>query len=328
MLLSRFVEFECRTSEDVNRQANFHASGSTFKLRKRESSNGFLFKSHVARTRDVSLVSSRTNRDNDVTTGVNIGMGQIFQIEGKTRWRWGQTDLINDLSSGGCLVPPHTACHVHSPADVEVLSLFIEPQALRTKLSALIGEADRELQFDYAAPGDSNKMCSLQQATVRLAMEMDDAHQSAFNSAIMNEMTQSLIIRFLLSHSHNQSHRFRIPEGRLATGQVHRIETYLIDNWDKPFTIEDAVADLQISARTIFRALNKSQGCSPMTFVRNVRLDKARAMLMNGDHTTSVLSIAIRCGFQSFGHFARNYRERYGELPSNTLRQRFKTMHG
>jgi transcriptional regulator GlxA family with amidase domain len=33
-----------------------------------------------------------------------------------------------------------------------------------------------------------------------------------------------------------------------------------------------------------------------------------------------VTGVAFACGFQNLGHFARDYRLRFGELPSETLK--------
>ena len=56
-----------------------------------------------------------------------------------------------------------------------------------------------------------------------------------------------------------------------------------------------------------------------MAFVKSVRLGHARRMLQEPDRTTSVVSVAFACGFLNPGHFARDYRLAFGELPSMTL---------
>jgi transcriptional regulator GlxA family with amidase domain len=50
-----------------------------------------------------------------------------------------------------------------------------------------------------------------------------------------------------------------------------------------------------------------------------VRLRHAREMLGAGDPEASVTSVAFVCGFGNLGHFARDYRETFGERPSETL---------
>ncbi|MBZ9655049.1 helix-turn-helix domain-containing protein [Phyllobacterium lublinensis] len=78
------------------------------------------------------------------------------------------------------------------------------------------------------------------------------------------------------------------------------------------------------SARSLFYSFKKSRGVSPMTFVKQVRLRKARSMLTGPNPATSVTSVAIACGFSNLGHFARYYCSAFGEHPSDTLRKAFR----
>ena len=56
-----------------------------------------------------------------------------------------------------------------------------------------------------------------------------------------------------------------------------------------------------------------------MAFARMVRLRHARERLSAPDPETSVTTVAFACGFGNLGHFARDYREAFGERPSVTL---------
>jgi transcriptional regulator GlxA family with amidase domain len=71
----------------------------------------------------------------------------------------------------------------------------------------------------------------------------------------------------------------------------------------------------------LFRAFDKLRGCSPMAFARQVRLERARGLLLKPDDASSVTGIALMCGFSNLGHFAAAYRDRFGELPSQTLQR-------
>lgn len=58
-----------------------------------------------------------------------------------------------------------------------------------------------------------------------------------------------------------------------------------------------------------------------MAFLKDVRLRHARMMLKRIDRPPSVTETAITCGFGNLGHFARDYFERFGERPSDTLKR-------
>lgn len=61
---------------------------------------------------------------------------------------------------------------------------------------------------------------------------------------------------------------------------------------------------------------------SPMAYVRIRRLDAvSRALLALGPEETSVTEIATDHGFFHLSRFAADYRRRFGEFPSETLRR-------
>ena len=117
------------------------------------------------------------------------------------------------------------------------------------------------------------------------------------------------------------------PDGQLlerqppsiAPWQVRRVEDYIAANWDQPIGVEDLAAATGASVRSIFRTFKQCRGYSPMEFVKQVRLRRAHEMLTCGDTTTSVTDVAFACGFGDLGRFSKDYRARFGALPSATL---------
>ncbi len=61
-------------------------------------------------------------------------------------------------------------------------------------------------------------------------------------------------------------------------------------------------------------------GTGPATVLREVRLARAHRALVEAGATT-VADVAHACGFGHLGRFAHDYRDRYGELPSDTARR-------
>jgi transcriptional regulator GlxA family with amidase domain len=56
-----------------------------------------------------------------------------------------------------------------------------------------------------------------------------------------------------------------------------------------------------------------------MEYLRGVRLELARRMLVDTAIITTVADAAIAAGFTHLGRFAAEYRRRFGERPSQTL---------
>ena len=60
-----------------------------------------------------------------------------------------------------------------------------------------------------------------------------------------------------------------------------------------------------------------------MTYLRHLRLHRVRAELADASRVRSAAAVtaaASRWGFMHFGRFAQQYRQLFGEAPSQTLR--------
>lgn len=62
-------------------------------------------------------------------------------------------------------------------------------------------------------------------------------------------------------------------------------------------------------------------GCGPIQWVRRQRLEKARQDLLNPAPGESVASVANRYNFSSLSVFSRDFRLRFGIVPSKVLRE-------
>ena len=115
--------------------------------------------------------------------------------------------------------------------------------------------------------------------------------------------------------------------GRIANGvapwYVRRVEEYIELHADRPLRIEDMAAVAGVSERTLYGGFRTWRGLSPKAYLKAIRLDRARTELLGVDaRALSVADIARSCGFRHLGNFARDYRVRFGERPSETRRFR------
>ena len=76
-----------------------------------------------------------------------------------------------------------------------------------------------------------------------------------------------------------------------------------------------------LSARALQRQFKTFLGKAPHEALRDIRFDAARRQLLLGKPATKVMDVATACGFPHFGRFSIEYRRRYNETPSQTLRR-------
>jgi AraC-like DNA-binding protein len=219
---------------------------------------------------------------------------------------------------GGAAGPGATAL-LDYRAGFEHVFLKIPPEALNRKLAALLGTPPGTLlklrgEYDKAA-------LAAQFRFLCFVISELDRSEDVPPPLLLAEYDQALMVAYLCANLSNYSDRLNAKAPTVAPWQVARATEYVEANWDQPITIEALAEATESSARSLFAAFRKSRGCSPMAFVRHVRLLHAKELLALAAPGTSVNSVALRCGFQSPGHFAKKYSILFGELPSETLKR-------
>jgi AraC-like DNA-binding protein len=92
-------------------------------------------------------------------------------------------------------------------------------------------------------------------------------------------------------------------------------------NVERNWNAVDLAAVAGVSSRTLQRQFRSFLGKVPRAVLRDVRLECARRELLQGPPDTKVMDVALRCGFPHFGRFSSEYRRRYSETPSQTLKR-------
>jgi AraC-like DNA-binding protein len=190
---------------------------------------------------------------------------------------------------------------------------------LRRKLETVLGiDINSPLQFDATDRVRNPNINLLRELAFDIASKAETVIPDA-SPIVLSEMGQTWQLALLSGAPHNFSHLLAAESKNIAPWQVRRAVDYIESNWRKPLLIEDIAAAIEVSSRSLFKTFKTSMGVSPMVYVRKVRLKKANRMLLLATRETSVAGVAYACGFRNAGHFAKDYREAFGESPSVTL---------
>lgn len=104
---------------------------------------------------------------------------------------------------------------------------------------------------------------------------------------------------------------------------IRRAEAFMEEHLDQDIGVQDIVASSGASLRTLYRGFEQARGTTPMGFLRELRLERAHAQLAESSPSSiRVTDVALRWGFGHLSEFAARYRERFGCLPSQTLRRK------
>lgn len=79
------------------------------------------------------------------------------------------------------------------------------------------------------------------------------------------------------------------------------------------FSVEQLCRLIFMSHSQLHRKLDALTGCSPNKFIRIIRLNKAKELL--ADPALSIAAIALDCGYNDPGYFARVFKQEFGVTP-------------
>jgi AraC-like DNA-binding protein len=283
----------------------------------RQDNREFHVQWNFARIKQVDLGFSRYNSDVSVGVGAINMVRQMFALAGSSRTAFGSRQFTSDRNHSS-LIPTGAEARVDRGAGHDELRLRIDADALQAKLAALIG-APITRSLEFAAPPSGPEMQRLRRILLFMAGQMD-SDDTRIPDLVLAEYSQLVIVSFLNANRHSYSALLERTPRAPAPWQVRLVEEYIDANWKAPLNIDTLAAVTGGSARSIFKAFKEARGVSPMAFVKRVRLDHARRTLQRMGDATSVIDVAYHCGFLNAGHFARDYRRTFGELPSETLR--------
>lgn len=91
-------------------------------------------------------------------------------------------------------------------------------------------------------------------------------------------------------------------------------------NLSEPLTLIEIAEHAGLSRRQIERLFRQHMGRSPARYYLEIRLDRARHLLIQS--SLPVVEVAVACGFVSASHFSKCYRELYGRSPQQERAER------
>lgn len=131
-------------------------------------------------------------------------------------------------------------------------------------------------------------------------------------------LERTLLMLFLNTVAHHTP----VSEQRcddVVEARVRRIEAWVDENFAEPIGIEDLAQVAGVSVRSVQTAFFRVRGYTPMQYVTKRRLQAARERLLRAGAGSKVTDVAVDCGFFNFSRFSAQYRQAFGEVPSQTL---------
>ncbi|WP_368679868.1 AraC family transcriptional regulator (plasmid) [Rhodococcus opacus] len=287
-------------------------------------------------TTDPDLTMSlRTVRLGPLTLGrlsygaeVSLDFGELenayhvsIPLSGRVETQTGrQTNIFTPERA--CIYLPHQPTRITRwSADGVQYGIKFDRDYLEAELRALLGRPARTpVTFDPVLDLSSREGASWLALVRTLTADLDEDHSLLYNPLMSGQLVNALITGLLLAakHEHRDLLVSPAPAARPRTIKLalDAMHAYPEEAW----TVRGLAELVGVSVRTLQDGFARYVGISPVTYLRDLRLERAHQDLIQADaRHDAVADVAYRWGFRHLGRFAADYRRRYGQSPSQTL---------
>lgn len=285
------------------------------------SSTGFEFRSATAQTPVMGLDSvdcSMTYRAEAEPTGQVVAL--IARTGVVATWCGG--DEVRVSAGEGLLYPIGSPFWTEITENASVMTVRL-PLDRVTELAAAAVDADpHDVGFPSMVP-ISPELARFWRSTVeRVGAELMATDTTPVSPLVAEEIAERTIEALLASFPNTTMTLDYVPSGGTASpAAVRRAVAFIDANAEKPIELADIAAAAGVSVRALLAGFARHRDGTPMGYLRQVRLERARRDLKDGNAALgdSVGTIGHRWGFATPTHFAAMYASRYGESPSAAL---------
>ena len=166
--------------------------------------------------------------------------------------------------------------------------------------------------------GAARRIQSTIAAGVKRAVAMGDALTGSDLAPAFGDTLREMLAALGDGFEQRQAEPDRM--NRDAQRLVRRAEDFLAANLDRPIYSDELCRVLGVSQRKLHNDCMAACGMSPQAYLKRRRLGLVRRALMSGDRgAMRVKTVAMMHGFWHLGHFSHDYRDMFGELPTDTL---------
>lgn len=168
---------------------------------------------------------------------------------------------------------------------------------------------------------NSTHLASLRIQLKKLQRSVDHALPADRVLQQLSALKQGLTVN-LLSMIENPLTNDRIHQHRGRRSLLREAKEYINKHLADPVQVKDVAIMLGVTTRTLELAFRQLLDITPQGYISTARLYAVHRSLKTANPDRTVGAVAGEWGYWHLGQLARDYRARFGELPSQTLNRR------
>lgn len=210
-------------------------------------------------------------------------------------------------------VPLPAECEARIAADKPLLSMAVDIDM--GMLLSIIGEMEDPVDDADVRPGCRHHGLTLARAdepfketVLRLLQALD----SQVETRVLGPgLLRELLFRIMCGENAASLHALAVKNTGLA--RIDKALRLIHGNFSQPFNVEQLAESVNMSPSTFHRAFKDVTAHSPIQYLKKVRLNKARGMLV--EEGLRAGDAARMVGYESVSQFTREFKRYFGVSP-------------
>lgn len=198
--------------------------------------------------------------------------------------------------------------------DEKDLLKFVSDQLGRTVTTPVSFGHDLDLTNNPMGPVLKNFLKFLENDLIPVTDELN-------MPIVSKNIADTFYAMILTAQDSNYHETLLTPQSPAIPAYVKQARDYLNENSHLPISMSDLTALCNVSGSALHAGFRRYMDISPMSYLKNIRLDRVRDDLKAAEPCVGVGAIARNWGFTHLGRFATDYANRFNEKPMQTLRK-------
>lgn len=203
------------------------------------------------------------------------------------------------------------------------LHVAIQRTALRNTLEEILNRpAVDELVFKPTMDASRGEQGEWWRLVRLVAAEAQSDTPSLFSNALVAaDIEKAMIKSLLICQPSNYSEEIEESLGTAAPEYITRARNFIHRHARESIAVEDIAHAVGIGRDKLFEGFREHYGITPFAYLKKYRLERVHEALTSDRSRNNISAIASDWGFPHLGRFSMEYRELFGETPSQTVKR-------
>ena len=230
------------------------------------------------------------------------------------------TQVIDSTTEVASVLSPAAATSMDWAAANDQIMVRIDRALIDRALAARLGRLPATaLEFQL---GFRWRDCTAWRCLIGYLLDCSAQRIDLAAQPLVTAQIEQLVVTTLMSlHAHNFSDATPARLAAVLPRHVRKVQDHVQAHAGEPLSPDDLARLAGVSVRSLYAGFQAFCGVSPMQYLKDVRMERARSDLQAATGAGSVACVAMRWGFAHLGRFSVDYKARFGESPRETLRR-------